>query len=248
MQRSGDVSLSPPELLALAQQQKARGNDLYRKKDYEAASASYHEALADLAEYVGSPCTLDGEDDPTRPALSVSGGGPCDDSGRELHLTCVVNDALCELQRSQFGSAARKASHALQFDPSRVKALYVRARATAQLGRFAEAHVDLDTALAVEPDNKSVLKELEDLIELESQATLRAKRAGGNPGVGVRAGGAGPSASLAAWISNGGIETFEGAPHRGYLCSARPITAADLSMFTLRPTLSRHRQAANRTF
>eukprot|EP01051_Picozoa_sp_SAG22_P020244 SAG22_NODE_4017_length_1420_cov_1.697199_1_plen_264_part_00 len=222
MQRSGDVGLSPRELLELCSEKKARGNELYRKKNYEAASKSYHEALADLADYVSAPSLEAGEDDPSGPTFGTAEAGACDATSRELHLTCVVNDALCELQQSRFDAAAAKATHALQFDPSRVKALYVRARAAAQLGKFAAAHADLQSALEEEPDNKSVLKELEDLVGLESRSAhmeSQATKSGcedaraanssqtrADPTAGV----AQPSASLAAWISNGGIETFEG--------------------------------------
>jgi len=81
-------------------------------------------------------------------------------SGGSLAASCNLNAALCCINSSQYSEALAYSTAALEIEPENVKALYRRGVARNSLGLSEEALIDLNTALSLDADNKSVKVEI----------------------------------------------------------------------------------------
>ncbi|KAH9619134.1 hypothetical protein KSS87_019808 [Heliosperma pusillum] len=122
---------------------KEKGNSLFRQNYYDRAASYYDEACKLLSLTLGD---IGGEDPHILSDLAVS---------------LNSNLAACALKLGEYKAALDLCSMILNTFPRNVKALFRRAVAFMKLKRFVEAQTDLVEALAVEPKNKDVLRELD---------------------------------------------------------------------------------------
>ncbi|XP_068929431.1 FK506-binding protein-like isoform X2 [Petaurus breviceps papuanus] len=126
--------LSVREKEKLASEERARGTELFRAGNPEAAARCYGRAL--------------------RLLLTLPPPGPPDRT--ILH----ANLAACQLQLGQPTLAAQSCDRVLERDPRHVKALYRRGVARAAFGELDGAAADLRRVLEVEPGNRAAKEEL----------------------------------------------------------------------------------------
>jgi hypothetical protein len=77
---------------------------------------------------------------------------------RLLHATLLVNRAAVQLARKNYRKTIRDCRGALRFDPNNIKGHYRAAQALYKLRRYDEAIVHVDSAVALDQSNKSILK------------------------------------------------------------------------------------------
>ncbi|KAM9000625.1 FK506-binding protein-like isoform X2 [Sarcophilus harrisii] len=118
----------------LASEERARGTELFRAGNPEAAARCYSRAL--------------------RLLMTLPPPGPADRT--ILH----ANLAACQLQLGQPTLAAQSCDRVLERDPRHVKALYRRGVARAAFGELDGAADDLRRVLEVEPGNRAAREEL----------------------------------------------------------------------------------------
>ncbi|XP_036624709.1 FK506-binding protein-like [Trichosurus vulpecula] len=126
--------LSVREKEELASEERARGTELFRAGNPEAAARCYGRAL--------------------RLLLTLPPPGPPDRT--ILH----ANLAACQLQLGLPTLAAQSCDRVLERDPRHVKALYRRGVARAAFGELDGAAADLRRVLEVEPGNRAAREEL----------------------------------------------------------------------------------------
>ncbi|XP_051852280.1 FK506-binding protein-like isoform X1 [Antechinus flavipes] len=126
--------LSVREKEELASEERARGTELFRAGNPEAAARCYSRAL--------------------RLLMTLPPPGPPDRT--ILH----ANLAACQLQLGQPTLAAQSCDRVLERDPRHVKALYRRGVARAAFGELDGAADDLRRVLEVEPGNRAAREEL----------------------------------------------------------------------------------------
>jgi peptidylprolyl isomerase len=134
---------------------KDEGTDWFKQTSFQAAIASYEEA-----------CKM--VDD-------VS-----DDELETLWVTCKLNCAQASLNLHQYADAIKYSSDALSKDKNNIKALYRRGTARNHVGLFEEALVDLNDALAIDPENKPVKAEIVKAKKAIQEAKKKEKAIFGN--------------------------------------------------------------------
>ena len=77
-----------------------------------------------------------------------------------FYVICKSNMAQCYINLGNFELAIRLASDALLKDPSNVKALYRRGTSYLASNQFGLAFIDFESCQALDPDNKSLEKEV----------------------------------------------------------------------------------------
>jgi len=103
-----------------------------------------------------------------------------DDSGEACWISCTLNIAQAQINLKNFPAAAEQAGKVLSKDERNVKALYRRGVARNQLGCPDEALSDLNHALEVDPENKSVRLEIAKAKKAISEAKKKTKAAYSN--------------------------------------------------------------------
>ncbi|XP_057554774.1 FK506-binding protein-like isoform X2 [Hippopotamus amphibius kiboko] len=126
--------LEATEKEALAREERARGTELFRAGNPEAAAQCYGRALRLLL-------TLPPPGSPERTALHA-------------------NLAACQLLLGQPHLAVQSCDRVLEREPGHLKALYRRGVAQAALGNLEKATADLKKVLAVDPKNRAAQEEL----------------------------------------------------------------------------------------
>uniref|UniRef100_A0ABI7Z453 FKBP prolyl isomerase like n=1 Tax=Felis catus TaxID=9685 RepID=A0ABI7Z453_FELCA len=126
--------LEASEKEALAREERARGTELFRAGNPEAAARCYGRAL--------------------RLLLTLPPPGPPERT--VLH----ANLAACQLLLGQPQLAAQSCDRVLEREPGHLKALYRRGVAQAALGNLEKATADLRKVLAVDPKNRAAQEEL----------------------------------------------------------------------------------------
>lgn len=89
-----------------------------------------------------------------------------DQSGADvppLKLSLLNNSALCHLKMKHFGEALESCEEALKVDPRAFKALFRRGQAQAGMGNLSEAVLDVKQAAKLQPSDKAISAELEQL-------------------------------------------------------------------------------------
>ncbi|KAJ1436485.1 cyclophilin-like domain-containing protein [Ochromonadaceae sp. CCMP2298] len=97
-----------------------------------------------------------------------------------LWISCKLNCALMSVNMVDYPSAVTYAGEVLKKDPSNVKALYRRGVARNHLGLPEEAQLDLNAALALDPENKPVRAEIAKSKKLMADAKKKTKAVYGN--------------------------------------------------------------------
>ncbi|XP_074297177.1 70 kDa peptidyl-prolyl isomerase-like [Silene latifolia] len=134
---------SAPLILAEVRELKVKGNNLFRQNYFDSAAACYDEGCKLLSLSLGN---IGGED-----IQSLS----------DLAVSLISNMAACALKLEEYRAISDLCSMILDSFPRNVKARFRRAVASIKLKRFSKAELDLVEALAVEPSNKDVLRELD---------------------------------------------------------------------------------------
>lgn len=140
---------------------KTEGNEAYKKKDFLAAFGKYQEGL-DYVNYL-----TDGTEEQKTDAES-------------LKLSLQLNAALAANLSSDFATAIKLTTEALNIDPKSVKALSRRGVAYSATGSFKLALVDLRQALTLDENNTLVKKELRILKTRVKQSKNAEKKAFGD--------------------------------------------------------------------
>lgn len=94
---------------------------------------------------------------------------------KAITLSCFLNIAACHLKLGDGAMAEKASNDALKLDMANVKALYRRAQAKRLNLDFEGAKVDLLTAAKVDPQNREVRKELDELKEAMKEQARRDK-------------------------------------------------------------------------
>ena len=135
---------APMERLAAARAEKDAGGACFQRKDWKGAAASYDAAAA----------ALENEWDFT--AMDAR-------EAKALRVVCHSNAAQCRIKLKEYFEARRACDAALAIDDEHAKTLYRRGLANTNLAAFDSAKRDFRRALALDPDNKFVKKELKRL-------------------------------------------------------------------------------------
>ena len=129
-----DISRMSPELkLAAAQEQKEKGNEFFKNKNYNKAVISYQEAIK-IADSI--------------------------DEQRNIQLSCYLNIANCYLQQKKWKECLYVTAKALEIDSNSSKALYRRGIAYLNLQDFTNAKKNLLLCARLEPTNMDVRRQL----------------------------------------------------------------------------------------
>ena len=129
------MSKAPYSLPQGFTENKASGNEEFKKGNFSAAIASYSAAIVLVEEEEGE-----------------GAGKRCAELG-----IVYSNRALCFLKLDQYEKCVQDATSSVRISPSSVKALYRRAQALHQLGRSAAALDDVRKVLQLEPTNPEAL-------------------------------------------------------------------------------------------
>lgn len=134
------------EICAAAVREKENGNNFVKEWEYDRAGAAYRRAVSLLLPF----CPRSQEEAEMRRDLLVG-----------LHL----NTAFCALKQDRPDKAAEACRRALDLDPDNVKALYRYGKAKRMQRDNADAKLYFLKALAQEPRNKDIARELRILEE-----------------------------------------------------------------------------------
>ena len=141
------------EKLAEAASLKEAGTSAFKEKDFETAVAKYEDAIGYLENV---------------------------DEGESVWVACQLNCAQAYLNLKEYALASEKATKAPSKDANNVKALYRRGIARNFQGLPEEAVTDLNKALELDPNNKSVRVEITKAKKLIQEANKKTKAAYSN--------------------------------------------------------------------
>lgn len=91
-----------------------------------------------------------------------------DQAYQQLLCLCRLNLAACQIKMGHHQHVVTNCTHALEFDPTNVKALYRRAQAYASLGSYWLAQEDLQAGLRKEPTNRAIAELLQTVTQRAS--------------------------------------------------------------------------------
>ena len=138
----------PMELIAQALHHKDEGNDLFKSGDLTKASRSYRKGtsiLKPLHQHQQNNA-LDNND--------------MDTQVKALLVSLQTNLSMVCFKQNKYQQSKDVASKVLHVDQNNVKALYRRALASRRMKQLDAAREDLKLAIAADPDNRAVKKEL----------------------------------------------------------------------------------------
>ena len=137
--------LPPPEVrINKAKDCKNQGNESFQEKHYESAAKSYQEAI-DSIENEWDFSAFEARD------------------AKELRVICHSNLAQCMINVGKYYKARKSCDAALEINDEHAKTLYRRGLAHMHLSAYEAARKDFKCALALEPENKNVQKQLDKL-------------------------------------------------------------------------------------
>ncbi|XP_076005142.1 peptidyl-prolyl cis-trans isomerase D [Genypterus blacodes] len=130
------------KVLAVAEDLKNIGNNLFKSQDWKSAVRKYGKALRYL-EASGDHLEEEGQQKLEPTALS-----------------CFLNTAACKLKMQLWQEALDSCNEALELDPSSTKALFRRAQAWQGLKEYSKAMVDLKKGQGITPEDKAIINEM----------------------------------------------------------------------------------------
>jgi len=145
--------MSNAEKLAEANTLKSSAKDDFKEGRFVTALAAYKEALS-LVEGM--------------------------DEAKELKESLSLNAAIAAVKCRDFSTALKMATEVVDGNPASSKALYWRAFANKKSGNFTAAKKDIVAAIKLEPKNKTLRKEYDDIKKLTAEAKKKEKAAFGN--------------------------------------------------------------------
>jgi len=155
-------SLSAEEKLRKAAELKDRGNSYYKELKFILSRECYEEALR-ILEYFWHPKSDFNS--------STNGYNDAEESNNEnlaeqvnsMKVAILSNIALTYFKQDRFQQAEQYASATLKLDSNNVKALFCRGRARIQLAELQSAKEDLLQAAKLQPQNKDIRREIDEL-------------------------------------------------------------------------------------
>ena len=137
VEKGPDISnLTDEQRIALGDQKRERGNELFKREEYSLAVHSYSRAL----KYLGSS---------TSPAVV------------ELKVKCWNNISASHLRVQEYTSAKKACDSVLKVDPNNVKALFRKGKVLIAENEFEEALELLKKANSLDPENRLIRRELQ---------------------------------------------------------------------------------------
>lgn len=130
------------KVLAVAEDVKNIGNNLFKGQDWNGAVKKYSKALR---------------------YLQVSGEVVEEEQQKRLEptaLSCFLNTAACNLKMQLWQDALESCSEALELNQKNTKALFRRAQAWQGLKEYSQAMADLKKAQEVTPEDKAISNEM----------------------------------------------------------------------------------------
>ncbi|EME29616.1 Peptidyl-prolyl cis-trans isomerase FKBP62 [Galdieria sulphuraria] len=155
-------SLSPEEKLRKAAELKDRGNSYYKELKFILSRECYEEAIR-ILEYFWHPKNdskhqTNGYDDADK-----WNEKNIQDEVNSMKVAILSNIALTYFKQDRFQQAEQYATATLKLDSNNVKALFCRGRARMQLAELQSAKEDLLQAAKLQPQNKDIRRELDEL-------------------------------------------------------------------------------------
>ncbi|TDH70882.1 uncharacterized protein CCR75_008734 [Bremia lactucae] len=144
------------EKIAEANKRKAKGTEEFKSKMFDTAAATYSEA----ASYMEDMYDVADEDKKTM---------------KQLQTTCFLNSAMAYIKAENYAEAVSVASKALSNDSSNVKALYRRGICRMHTNDLERAKEDLLAAFKIDPANRDVRRELDNLKKKTKEAREKEK-------------------------------------------------------------------------
>ena len=135
---------APSVRFAECRQEKETGAAYFKSKDFKEAAECYERAIK-VIENEWEFTAMDARE------------------AKELRVVCNSNAAQCYLNLKRYFAARKKCDAALDIDDEHAKTLYRRGIANSNLSAFDSARKDFQRALALNPENKHVKKELKRL-------------------------------------------------------------------------------------
>ncbi|XP_054722519.1 peptidyl-prolyl cis-trans isomerase D-like [Uloborus diversus] len=140
-----DLDFSEVDLvLKVADKIKLSGNIYFRKEDYVNANMKYKKALR----YLNKLHETNEASPNVEKRMNV------------LVLPCILNSAACKLKLKLYDRALEDCDEALDIEPKNPKALYRRGQAFHGVSDYERSLADLQEALRLAPNDRSVLAEL----------------------------------------------------------------------------------------
>ena len=102
------------------------------------------------------------------------------DEGKDMTASLNLNAAIAAVKCKDYSPALKMTTNVLESDPANSKALYWRAVANKKSGNFAEAKNDIVAAVKLEPKNKTLRKEYEEIKKVALESKKKEKAAFGN--------------------------------------------------------------------
>lgn len=127
------------DFISIAYSCKDSGNAFWKQKNYENAKTQYSKALLAITHIFK-------EDNTQTSTLKLV---------REIQIPCLLNLAACHLNLKQnYDTVVLHCTDVLKIEPGNVKALYRRAVAFIELGKFDMADCDIRKARELDPENE----------------------------------------------------------------------------------------------
>eukprot|EP00871_Galdieria_phlegrea_P005712 jgi/Galph1/628/GphlegSOOS_G5428.1 len=156
-------SLSPSDKLRRAAELKDKGNSYYKELKFNLARESYEEATR-ILDYLWQPnANANHESENGHKEVEDGDIDAINGELNSLRVAILSNIALTYFKEDRFSQAEQYASSTLKLDRNNVKALFCRGRARMKLGDFQGAKEDLMQAAKLQPQNKDIRNELEEL-------------------------------------------------------------------------------------
>lgn len=145
---SADVPSDPASKAALVNELKNRARVSIQSRNYPAAEMLYSKAIT---------------------VMESNNNNSSNSSDRESSIL-YANRSLVWLQMNKLEESLRDAEEATSLDASYVKGFWRRGQALVAMGRYPEATVALESAVALEPTNKALKKEIDKCRKLADAA------------------------------------------------------------------------------
>uniref|UniRef100_A0A4W3I1L3 Peptidyl-prolyl cis-trans isomerase D n=1 Tax=Callorhinchus milii TaxID=7868 RepID=A0A4W3I1L3_CALMI len=133
------------KIIAIAEDLKNIGNNLFKCQDWNMALTKYAKALRYVSNF---GIEKDDEENSSYKKLE------------DLAVSCNLNQAACQLKLCDWTGAIENCDTAFEIDPSNTKALYRRAQALQALKNYDQALADLKKAQEVAPEDKAINSEI----------------------------------------------------------------------------------------
>ena len=98
----------------------------------------------------------------------------------DFRISCYLNLSLAYLKMKEYNKSIEEATRVIQMQPKNVKALYRRGSAYLSFFMFEEAKLDFLEALNIEPNNKNVINEYNNLLKCKEESQKKQKNVFGS--------------------------------------------------------------------